>query len=76
MQNFGVTNHEHYGMLWYFLLAAKLREITTCMLTRLTNPGTYIRAILRVCMCRNWTLNSVSFVLFNLLYLLYEFFAD
>ena len=19
MQNFGVTNNEHYGMLWYFL---------------------------------------------------------
>ena len=29
MQNFGVTNKEHYGMLWYFLewsIVAKLRH--------------------------------------------------
>ena len=31
MQNFGVTNKEHYGMLWYFLeWSIKLRP-TSCV---------------------------------------------
>ena len=29
MQNFGVTNEEHYGMLWYFW-SGLLRDVTPC----------------------------------------------
>ena len=29
MQNFGVTNKEHYGMLWYFLEWAITRSMTS-----------------------------------------------
>ena len=34
MQNFGVTNKEHYGMLWYFWsgqLRAPFNEIYVCL---------------------------------------------
>ena len=29
MQNFGVTNKEHYGMLWYFLEWAITKSMTS-----------------------------------------------
>ena len=30
MQNFGVTNNEHYGMLWYFMEWSIATGITKC----------------------------------------------
>ena len=36
MQNFGVTNKEHYGMLWYFLeWSIPLWSVYACILTEL-----------------------------------------
>ena len=34
MQNFGVTNKEHYGMLWYFW-SGQFNEISSCEVPRL-----------------------------------------
>ena len=33
MQNFGVTNKEHYGMLWYFLEWSIVNSVQ-CLLNR------------------------------------------
>ena len=30
MQNFGVTNKEHFGMLWYFLEWSILKQCPSC----------------------------------------------
>ena len=44
MQNFGVTNKEHYGMLWYFLewsITCKFASVKTdayCMI-RVSDPA-------------------------------------
>ena len=31
MENFGVTNKEHYGMLWYFLEWSIVTNVEVCM---------------------------------------------
>ena len=55
----------HYLYEEYRFLYFRLRDLHVQL---------YIRAILRVYMCRIWALNSVYLVLFILFYLLYDFF--